>query len=363
MEYICLDCIGEEYLKYYIKKNGILNHCSYCKKQKKVIEFNEIIDMIERGLLFLYDDPVNGLGWEDGEYVEGASSVQDSYDLLSEYFNVKEEVFKDLNNYFSDHLWCKKDFYQLDESEESKFIWERFKYFTKYKIRFFFNNKNYFSEDKYSRYKTPNDLLNEIMKISNRIKLFTILKKGTIIYRARNEKYLSDDELCSPEPQQSIYSNRFSPAGISMFYGSADEDTCLAEIGTTSDYSIGKWETQRDILIFDLTYKFKIDCGKYFYTKFPSIFDTKRIKYYHDYKFILDFASDISQPIVKNRDENIDYVPTQIVTEYLKLHKSNLKGICYYSAINNKKNYCLFIDKSLCKTGTILKMVNSFYIK
>jgi len=363
MEYICLDCIGEEYLKYYIKKNGLLDYCSYCKKLKKVIEFKEILDIIESGLLFLYDDPVNGLGWEDGEYVEGTSRIQDSYDLLGEYFDVNEEVFKDINNYLSDHLWCKKDFYQLDESDESIFTWKSFKDFTKHKVRFFFNNINYFSKDSYSKYRSPNDMLKEIMNISNRIKLFTILKKGTIIYRARNGCHLLNNELCSPDPQQSIYSNRFSPAGISMFYGSADDDTCLVEIGKTDDCSIGKWETQRDILILDLTYKFKINYGRYFYTNFPSIFDAERRKYYHDYKFILDFASDISQPIVKNRDENIDYVPTQIVTEYIKLHKSNLKGICYYSAINNKKNYCLFINKKQCKTEAIIKMINSYYIK
>jgi hypothetical protein len=165
--------------------------------------------------------------------------------------------------------------------------------------------------------------------------------------------------LCSPEPQQSKYSNRFSPAGISMFYGSADENTCMIEIGKTSNCSIGKWELLQDILIFDLTYKFNFDKGQYFYQKFPSIFDKNRRKYYHDYKFILDFASDISQKIIKNRSENIDYVPTQIVTEYLRLNKNNLKGISFFSVHNNKKNYCLFLDKKQCKNEKIMNVDTS----
>jgi hypothetical protein len=182
MKYICLNCIGEEYLKSYIKKNGILHNCDYCKTKKKVIEFNEIIEVIEEGFLYLYDDPVNGLGWENGEYIEGTSRVQYSYDLLSEYFDVNETVFNDINSCFSDQLWCKKDFYDLDDSEESIFTWKSLKELTKHKVRFFFNNKNYFSDEEYSKYKNPNDILNEIMIISNKLKLFSILERGTIIY-------------------------------------------------------------------------------------------------------------------------------------------------------------------------------------
>jgi hypothetical protein len=362
MDYICSNCIGEEYLKKYIRKNGIKNYCSYCSMKKEVIEFEKIIDIINDGLLYLYDDPVNGLGWENGEYIEGTSPIRNSYDLLGEYFDVDEKVFQNLNSFFSDNLWCKKDFYGLDDSEESFFTWKNFKDITKHKFRFFFNF-NSFSESEYSKYKKPNDILKEIMKISSRLGLFTILKKGTVLFRARSGYHLSLNELCSPAPQESLYSNRFSPAGISMFYGSGDETTCLREINKTTNCSIGQWELLQDMLIFDLTYKFQFDNGIYCFRNFPSIFDAERRRYYHDYTFILDFASDISKIVIKKKDENIDYVPTQIVTEYLKLHKNKLMGIRYYSTKNGQKNYCLFIDKKDCERGKILKMINSFYVK
>ena len=35
MKNICSNCIGEEYLSSYIRKNGILDDCSYCKKRRK----------------------------------------------------------------------------------------------------------------------------------------------------------------------------------------------------------------------------------------------------------------------------------------------------------------------------------------
>jgi len=44
MDYICGDCIGEEYLKKYIKKNRIKNYCLFI--EKKDCECGKIIKMI-----------------------------------------------------------------------------------------------------------------------------------------------------------------------------------------------------------------------------------------------------------------------------------------------------------------------------
>jgi hypothetical protein len=362
MKLICSNCIVEDYIRKYIRENGKVDYCSYCKVKKKVIEFEKVVEIIEDGFSYIYDDPANGLGFIDGKYIEGTSELRDTFDLLIEYFDSEEKIFEDLVCCLPDHQWCKKDFYALDDSEENIATWNSFKNLTKYKFRYFFNIMNYFSNYGYSKYKNPNDILEEILEISNRLKLFSKVKKGTIIYRARSGKHTSSNELCSPAPHESIYSNRFSPAGISMFYGAVDEDTCLDEIGEKNDCSIGKWEVLQDILIYDLTYKFEFKNSKYFYNEFPSIFDDRHRKYYHDYEFILDFASDISEKVIKNKNENIDYIPTQIVTEYLKLNKKDLKGISYYSTISGQKNYCLFLDKQQCMSETIIKMVDSEYI-
>jgi hypothetical protein len=358
MKYICSNCLEEDYIRKYIVKNGSLNYCNYCKKKRKIIEFEKVVEIIESGFSSFYDDPINGLGRINGEWVSCTSGEQDTYDLLTEYFDYKEEVFEDLVSRLPEHLWCKKDFYDLDDSEENINTWKSFIDLTKYKFRYLFNTMNY----GYNKYRNPIDILKEIMNISDRLKLFHKIKKGTIVYRAVSGYHTLKDELCSP-PIEKTCSNRFNPVGFSMFYGSADKDTCKEEIGIKKDYSVGIWEIQQDILIYDLTYKFKFKNGRYFYNKFPSIFDENNRKYYHYYKFILDFASDVSQKADKKKYEKIEYVPTQIITEYLKLNKKDLKGISYYSSINGNKNYCLFIDKQQCESEKIIKMVNSFYIK
>jgi hypothetical protein len=361
MKYICGNCIGENYLKKYINGNGFQDTCSYCQKKEIVMIFDEVIDIIKDGFLHFYEDPYNEHGREYVEYAEDVGCLYEAADLVSEYIDCEKAVFDDIVSRLCDQSWCKKEWTRFDTSEENKFTWETFKKLTKHELRFFFNLKKGFCEDEYVRYTQPNDMLKTILNISNRLKLFTILKKGTIIYRARAGEYLSKDDLCSPAPNQSIFPNRFNPAGISMFYGSDDINTSLLEIHQCSDCSVGQWELLQDLLIYDLT-KFQFKDGKYYYNKFPSIFDDEKRKYYHDYKFILDFASDMSKKVTRNKSENIDYIPTQIITEYLKFNKKGLKGICYYSSINGQKNYCLFLDKETCLNGNLLEMIKSSYI-
>jgi hypothetical protein len=61
-------------------------------------------------------------------------------------------------------------------------------------------------------------------------------------------------------------------------------------------------------------------------------------------------VEDLSKPISKNGREHIEYVPTQVVTEYFRytyedLTGGSLDGIIYPSSKLSKKNACvLFYD-------------------
>jgi len=66
----------------------------------------------------------------------------------------------------------------------------------------------------------------------------------------------------------------------------------------------------------------------------PSVFDTERHGMIHSLRFLHAFAADISQPIARDGREHIEYVPTQIVTEYFRrvfrlIDGSSLDGIIY----------------------------------
>lgn len=130
-----------------------------------------------------------------------------------------------------------------------------------------------------------------------------------------------------------------SPAGIPMFYGSDDKTTTLAEMPELPRfYAIATFKTLRTLRVLDLT---KVEA--------PSIFDLSDQADYDWLVFMGQFLRDFSSPIERDDRIHIDYVPTQIITEYLrdvKLDGGHLDGIKYRSSRNRGGVcYVLFIDK------------------
>jgi len=368
-KHICGYCIEEEYLQKYIKQNGDIDKCSYCEKTKKVCALDEILDLIVDGIKFVYDDPVNGLGFVDGEYVKGNGQIHNSYELLVDELGLGgSKAFEDILSHLPDNLWCKKEFYDFDLAEEKIYTWEYFVTQIKYNTRYFFIKEKTGIQQSI-RYKEPYYILDELANLIVNLDLIDNLKKDSIVFRVRkngkNEKYITPEELGTPKAEECIHSNRMSPAGIPMFYGSSTKETCLAELGNKKGlYTIGKWRIKKDLCILDLTKHFQFSKreNRYFYPNFPNIFDQSRRETIYDYSFILSFASDLSKKLEKDSKENIDYVPTQIVAEYLRkvalFDQKHLDGICFYSSIDGGINYALFIEQKECLKPDRWKVFN-----
>jgi len=357
VKYICGNCIDEEYLQKYINEYGYIARCAYCGKKKRVRLFDEILDLINEGVYFVFDNPLNGLGYIDGEYVKGNGPIYDSEDMLSEIGLGDSKAFNDILLSLPDDEWCNKVFYGMDESEENIYTWEYFVEQVKYKTRFFFIREK--TDIKRNvRFNEPFDILEELSSSCDRLGLIDTLKKGSTVYRGRKNsysvKYKTPEELGTPKAEDCVFSNRLSPAGIPMFYGSLTKLTCLSEIGNEKGvYTIGKWRIKKDLRILNLTKYFRFDLKKheYIYPEFPSIFDNSRRELRTDYTFILRFASDLSKKLSKKGKENIDYVPTQIATEFLRKFSQfpvKLDGICFYSSKDGGINYALFIEQEEC---------------
>lgn len=71
-------------------------------------------------------------------------------------------------------------------------------------------------------------------------------------------------------------------------------------------------------------------------------------------RFLIDFIDDFSKPITRDDRSHIEYVPTQIVTEYFRhIFRSNknekLDGIIYPSSKKKDKSaIVIFADNSRC---------------
>jgi hypothetical protein len=135
-----------------------------------------------------------------------------------------------------------------------------------------------------------------------------------------------------------------------MFYGSLDPETALEETIDDSDTgvgrvaSIGTFNVIKQLEVLDLTQDHEV----------PSIFDTNRSYLRSSLIFLRNFEEEISKPIEKDGAEHIEYVPTQVFTEYMRhLYRdqsgNNLDGILYRSSKHEGGVCCvLFIQNEHC---------------
>ena len=101
--------------------------------------------------------------------------------------------------------------------------------------------------------------------------------------------------------------------------------------------TISRWTTTRPLLLLDLTQKIEM----------PSFYEADESDYYEEAAFLASFIADITQPIERDGREHIEYVPTQIVTEYLRRtfrapDDKHLDGIIYPSA-HTSRGKCLVL--------------------
>ena len=143
-------------------------------------------------------------------------------------------------------------------------------------------------------------------------------------------------------------SNRMSPAGIPMFYGAADVDTAITEVTVHSNpehdhVTVGRFSLTRDISVIDFT-KLPV---------VPSLFDSRLGSFRREIAFMHEFVKTLGSPVSTN-DEAIEYVPTQVLTEFfLRVFRSTngreISGIIYPSvARTNGLSFVLDIANDHC---------------
>jgi len=101
----------------------------------------------------------------------------------------------------------------------------------------------------------PYEVLSEIGELLRDLGLSKVFAAGTVFYRARldnSQRYSELADLGPPAKEYAKYANRFSPAGIPMFYGALDMETTIAEVydcprKPTRIASIGKFEPARTL--------------------------------------------------------------------------------------------------------------------
>jgi hypothetical protein len=172
------------------------------------------------------------------------------------------------------------------------------------------------------------------------------IEPGTTFYRGRlmprPDSLSHSVEDLRPAPPDKATANRMSPAGIPMFYGSADPQTAIAEIaghGPEPYALVGAFRTTRPLSVLDLTRP----------PALPSVFDANRHPEFGIARFLKSFVSAITRPIIADGRQHVEYTPTQVLTEYLRwVPKTAIDGIALPSAQTGAKTYVLFFKASDC---------------
>jgi hypothetical protein len=343
---VCAECFDDCEIQGFINSRADAQKCDFCgrRSRKSVIAtpLDEVVEFMLYAINREYERAVEALGWEsaEGGYL---GTHWDSEELLNDVIGLSlpndddGRLLEVLVECLGDEPWCERDPYGMREDERLLYSWERFSEFVKYQRRYFFLQSGGAVAGPHSDLLDPSELLRFLEETVREHRLVRTIRPGSLIYRVRQQKTgesLSKPFDFAPPPvEKAVKSNRMSPAGVVMFYGSDDPQTAVAEVDDDPKLgiSVGTFKTTREVTVLDLT---RLPRRIPFFRQEPETqerpFDRSGIAFLHD------FVASLAAKVEKGDREHIDYVPPQVVTEWFRtifhIDGSKLDGIYYPSA-------------------------------
>jgi hypothetical protein len=354
---VCGQCIGDAVLAEFISKHAYEESCSYCGREEDrpfASDMADVVEFMAKPINEVWTDPANELMYitREGGY---QGDLLSGWDILAEtgFEPENSKVFDDVASYFMGQDWCRADYFGTTPAERHRWGWERFCREVMHSRRYtFWSSLKYRDADDYQDDIPPGIMLAELKEVINDQGLVREFPAGKEFWRVRGHESAKSltvpNEFTSPPVEFAVQPNRMSPSGISMFYGSDDFDTAVLEVAGKEampgqDASGIIFQSCRPFQLLDLIH---LGSGWSFFA--PDGRDR-----WHRSEFLRYFTRDVSKPIARDKRQHIDYVPTQVFTEYVRyevLAPSGLQvdGIRFFSSRNHKPCYVLFFDSDEC---------------
>jgi len=339
---ICSDCVLDDELVSLVVNNLSSNLCSYCDEENEegdliAAPYNVVMKRIYDSIFQYYADAQDvGMPWVEKEWLIPETTISEIIwdfdpgwcgefceDLISS---------SDSSLYLVEHV--KNDWSIESSSSALSYGWSAFKNQVLYKTRYLFLSE---PEDEYSfgrpDYISVPSMLNALGALCNKEKLVTTIAAGTEFYRVRvNREKEEFTEFCDigVPPEGKASAGRMNPAGISYFYVAYDQSTAEKEVITdATEWSTAKFKLIKDIQVIDF-----VDIPK-----IPSIFELEKYDARQNMSFLHSFVSELTLPVTKDGREHVEYVPTQIVSEYFRFrfqteNAQPISGLRYSSVKN-----------------------------
>ncbi len=352
---ICSDCVKHPSLKQLVSEKGMVGVCQHCGYARTGSDIDYIFQYIYervRENVATEDDLSN---FEYGMLYEvGSDDISIfTWDIIFEdLFGLEDEVFYDelvdrippefkINSrgrethFYEDTGLLEVNFYETK--------WARFIDDIRHEHRFFNQNARGFLDSVFRFLVTGDGALKpEVMRT---------LTRGTELFRARTaDSYetarkiaASPGSLLGPTPKDRASSQRMTPSGISALYCALERSTCLSEIRSiTGDDVISVGLTPITTLnLLDLTKLVEVEPPKL------TLLDVGYRDALHLKTFLSSLVKKMSKP--KARNDELNYLSTQVVFEYLRLRFSrHVDGLVFPSVQtgNSGTNVVLFPEAS-----------------
>ena len=348
---ICPAHLGDSYLRTLIERNLDEETCSYCGESGEesgapvAASLDVVLSAFISAASRFYERAYGPIEF-DGDTMVGTCDADDILDDLMPLGDAcVDEIRGDMAEAMRDALWLPGNWARLAPDEVLLYSWDAFQEVVKHQSRFFFSD---FVDPMDDERLSPRALFARIAES-------TVRDEGMFyapcppLYRARAfaeepdvAKYGCAAELGAP-PKTLAAANRMSPAGISMFYGATDPATAIAEVTAHSSHKhvlVGEFARPSELRLLNLTRLPDV----------PSPFDPTLVDRFFMTRFLQRFVADLIKPVELDGRVHIEYVPTQVFTEYIRQSfPARLDGMIFPSAQGEGSNVVLFYDNEFVK--------------
>jgi len=348
---ICPAHLDDPYLRALLESNLDEETCSYCGASGEGAEepVAASLDIVLSAFISAasrFYERADGSIVFDGETMVETCDADDVLDDLMPPGDVHaDEIRGDMAEAMRDTLWLPANWARLAPDEVLLYSWDAFQEVVKHQSRYLFSD---FVDPVDDERLSPRALFARIAESAARDEGMFYAPCPTL-YRARAfaeepdvAEYGCAAQLGAP-PKTLTAANRMSPAGISMFYGATDPATAITEVTAHSPHKhvlVGEFAPLRELRLLNLTHIPDI----------PSPFDPAQLDRFFMTRFLQRFVADLIKPVELDGPEHIEYVPTQVFTEYIRQSfPGRLDGMIFPSAQGAGSNVVLFYDNEFVK--------------
>lgn len=362
-KFICHSCVLEPVLNKKIVEKGCRHECSYCGKRVKCLSMEDLADDIETAFRNFYYRTAEEQDEYDYNY-QHALGTWDGWErsgypligLIEEEAQIPSVAAKDIAEILANKNYDKD---KAELGEESDFAvgsyydfkgpddphweteWSEFEKSIKSRSRFFNREAE----------RLLNEIFADMEELSTYIGEPVVINVGPDgaikeLYRARAFQIETDlksaierpDLHLGPPPPKNARAGRMNAVGISVFYGTNDFETALAEVrpAVGSSVVVAKFSVIRPLKLLDIEMLSNIHIK-------GSIFDSTYIDKFLRLSFLKSISRRIIIPVLPN--EELDYLSTQAIADFLaNVRHPQIDGIIYRSIQTggDTKNVVLF---------------------